>query len=294
MSRIEQALKRRQKEGKREEIARPVWVPRRYDVETPIVPAWQLERFPVEAPVMPDLPAPPAVEPVTRPDGEAAGRPAFAQFSRSLSGKLVIDAATDRKAIEQFRHLAGSLHHVQMERGTRKLLVTSAVSGEGKTLTALNLALTLSASYRRKVVLVDANLRNPRIHSLLNLASAAGLSEALDDRHQIGPVLLEVSPRLSILPGGSPDPDPVGPLTSVRMGTILDEMAATFDWVIIDAPPVLSLPDTNLLAGKADAAIVVIEAGRTPHDLVERAVHTLGRARVLGFVLNRVHSTHEH
>jgi protein-tyrosine kinase len=165
------------------------------------------------------------------------------------------------------------------------VMITSAVSGEGKTLTALNLALTLSTSYKRRVVLIDANLRSPGVHALLDSPNVIGLNEALKETH-VKPALLELSPRLSVVAAGHPDPDPMGHLTSPRMALILDEMAAAFDWVIVDTPPVVMLPDTNLLVGMVDAAIVVIEAGRTSCDLIERAIQVIGRQRILGFVLN--------
>ena len=80
---------------------------------------------------------------------------------------------------------------------------------------------------------------------------------------QTKPTLLQVSPRMSVLAAGRPDPDPMGSLTSRRMALILDEAAANFDWVIVDTPPVVLLPDTNLLARMVDVAIVVIQAART-------------------------------
>ena len=298
MSRIDQALKRREKEGvRKDEEAAGFFSRRRWpEVESPVVPAWQLERFPIEVPrdadahevtvrerpvVETGIPAP-AV-----PGPEEAPTPVrFRQYSRLVAGKVVGDPRMDPKATEQYRRLAASLHHVQVERGTRKVMVTSAVSGEGKTLTALNLAVTLSASYRRRVVLIDANLRSPAIHSLLDISNVVGLTEALTETGQMKPVVLELSPRLSIVPAGRPDPDPMGPLTSPRLAMILDEMAQKFDWVIVDTPPVVLLPDTNLLVSMVDAAIVVIEAAKTSYDLIERAIHVIGRQRVLGFVLN--------
>jgi capsular exopolysaccharide synthesis family protein len=213
----------------------------------------------------------------------------FRGFNRALAGKVVSGPRMDAGSAEQYRRLAAALHHVQVDRGIKKVMVTSAVAGEGKSLTALNLALTLSESYRRRVVVLDADLRCPRIHELLDVPNVAGLSEALADSRQSKLVtLLQVSPRLSVLPAGRPNPDPMSALTSRRMALILDEAAANFDWVIVDTPPVVLLPDTNLLAGMVDVAIVVIRAGRTGYDLVDRAVHAVGRQRVLGVVLNHV------
>ena len=191
----------------------------------------------------------------------------------------------DRRPAEEYRRLAATLHQVQMERGIKKVMVTSAVAGEGKTLTALNLALTLSESYRRRVVLMDADLRCPRIQELLDITNVTGLNDALRETHQTMFSLTMVSPRLSVLPAGRPDPDPMDKLTSARMAAILDELSAKFDWIVIDTPPVVLLPDTNLLAGMIDVAILVVLAGRTSSDLVDRAIREVGRPRILGIIL---------
>ena len=180
------------------------------------------------------------------------------------------------------------LHHAQNERGIKKVMVTSAMAGEGKTLTALNLALTLSESYGRRVAFIDADLRCSRVHELLNVVRVTGLSEVAAGCAPDAARMLEISPRLSVLLAGCSNLDPKGALTSQRMAQVLDEAAASFDWVIVDTPPVVLLPDTNLLARMVDVAIVVIRAGKTPYDVVDRAVQTLDRKRVLGVVLNDV------
>ena len=167
-------------------------------------------------------------------------------------------------------------------------MVASAVAGEGKTLTALNLAVTLSESYLRRVVLVDADLRCPRVHELLDSAPIHGLNEMLKAAHPTPLILTTVSPRLSILPAGQADPDPMGQLTGARMTAVLDELARTFDWVVVDTSPVVLLPDANLLAGMVDGAVIVIRAGVTSYDLVDRAIQELGRKRILGLILNQV------
>jgi capsular exopolysaccharide synthesis family protein len=190
--------------------------------------------------------------------------------------------------VEQYRRLAATLHHEQAERGIKKVMVASAMPGEGKTLTALNLALTLSESYRRRVALIDADLRCPRVHEMLNVPNMAGLNEALTRTRQNKVSLLRMTRRLSVLPAGRPNPDPMGPLTSRRMAHLLDKAAANFDWVIVDTPPVVQLADANLLAAMVDVAVLVIEAGRTSYDLSDRAIAALGRERVLGIVLNAV------
>jgi capsular exopolysaccharide synthesis family protein len=212
----------------------------------------------------------------------------FRGFNRAIEGKVVTDRHMDPGSVEQYRRLAATLHHTQVERGTKKVMVASAVAGEGKTLTALNLALTLSESYHRRVLLIDADLRNPRIHEMLNVVNVTGLNEALANARQTKATLIAVSPRLSVLPAGRPNPDPVGPLTSRRMSQLLAKASAHFDWVVLDTPPVVLLPDTNLLAAMVDVAVLVIQAGQTSYELIERAISAVGRDRVLGVVLNGV------
>ena len=145
--------------------------------------------------------------------------------------KLVVMPAVSPAAIEQYRRLAASLHHAQLARETKVLMVTSASPGEGKTLTTTNLALTLSESYRRNVLLIDADLRRPNIHQMFQIPNVLGLSDALKSETEQRLSLIQVSENLSVLPAGRPDPDPMGGLTSDRMRRIIQEATAHFDWV---------------------------------------------------------------
>jgi Mrp family chromosome partitioning ATPase len=97
-----------------------------------------------------------------------------------------------------------------------------------------------------------------------------------------------LTPYLSVLLAGRPDSDPMSGLTSDRMHRLISEAADAFDWVIIDTPPVVLLPDANLLATMVDGAILVIGAGKTPYKLITRAIDAIGRKKLLGVVLNRV------
>ena len=193
---------------------------------------------------------------------------------------------TPRAAVEQYRKLAATLHLWHVERELKVIMVTSAVPGDGKTLTAANLALTLSESYRRRVLLVDADLRRPALGEIFQLPHIVGLSDWLKAvSHRKVPVV-RVSDHLTFLPAGRPDPDPIGGLTSDRMGRLLHDAAASFDWVIVDTPPVGLLTDAKLLGEMADGVLLVIRAGATPYELVQRAVEALGRDRLLGVVMN--------
>jgi protein-tyrosine kinase len=202
--------------------------------------------------------------------------------------KLVIASRPEQSTVEQYRKLAAVLHHAQVERDLKVVMVSSAISGDGKTLTSTNLALTLSESYRRRVLLIDADLRRPSIHEVFHVKNKNGLTECLAAETEHRLPLIQASPYLSLLVAGRPDSDPMSGLTSGRMHRLIGEAAATFDWVIIDTPPVVLLPDANLLAAMVDAAILVIGAGKTPYKLITRAIDALGRNKILGVVLNRV------
>jgi protein-tyrosine kinase len=211
----------------------------------------------------------------------------FTSFNPRLEGKLVVTPEMTPAAVEQYRRLAATLHHAQVERDLKVIMVTSAVPGEGKTLTAANLGLTLSESYRRRVLLIDADLRRPSLYEVFQLPNISGLSDWLKapTRRKLTPVY--ISDHLAFLPAGRPDSDPMSGLTSDRMRHLLEDARTMFDWVIIDTPPVGLLTDANLLVNRVDGVLVVIRADRTPCELIQGAVQALGSDRLLGAVLNQ-------
>jgi protein-tyrosine kinase len=190
-------------------------------------------------------------------------------------------------SVEQYRRLAARLHLIQSEQRTAIVMVTSALPGEGKTLTAANVALTLSESYRRKVLLVDADLRRPWMHQLFEVPNLRGLSEGLRSDVERKVPLIELTEHLTLLTAGAPEHDPMSVLSSDRMRRILEEAATKFQWVIIDTPPVGLLTDAHLLAELVDTVLLVVHAGRTPVAAVKTTIQALGRERILGVVLNR-------
>ena len=208
------------------------------------------------------------------------------QFSEEVAQKLVTDYRSRPAAVEQYRRLAAALHHSQKQFGTKVLMVASAVNSEGKSLSIVNLALTLSHSYRRRVLLVDGDLRHPGLHEIFQLPATAGLSEALRANTERALPLFEVSRDLVVLPAGRPDADPLGGLASERMTRIINEASSEFDWVLLDTPPVGLVPDAKLLAAFADAILLVIRAGRSPCVLVKQAIESLGPEKIIGVLLN--------
>lgn len=239
---------------------------------------------PVPPPPEPALPAAATALPET---SESNDRRVFERIDNSLAEKVVVDENMTPVSREQYRRLAAVLHDAQATAGLRVVMIASAVPGEGKTLTAANLALTLSESYRCRVLLIDADLRKPALHHVFRLAAATGLIEGLEASGDIKLVVRQVSARLSVLPAGRPTSDPMAALTSERMRRLIEEAKEAFDWVILDTPPLVMLSDAHLLASMVDGAVLVVRANSTPHDLVKRAAEIIGKARITGVVLNQ-------
>ncbi len=209
-------------------------------------------------------------------------------FAKGSEGQtLVVGQHANTTLVEQYRHLAAALHHAQLKNGARTVMVASAVESEGKTTTAANIALTLSHSHRRQVLLIDADLRRPSIHSLLKLPNKSGLSETLRSVGNTTLPLHRISPTLTVMTAGKPTQDPMSALVSDMMRNFIAEAAQEYDWVVIDTPPVALLSDANLLSSMIDVALLVVRAEATPYPLVRRAVEALGTDKILGVVLNR-------
>ena len=242
--------------------------------EEPLSPAGEASRA-VAAPI--------AEAPAVTPASELDRR-----IEKTGSAEKLVSNQLSPDVIEEYRRLAALLHHTQLERGSQVLMVTSAVAGEGKTLTSTNLALTLSGSYGRNVLLIDADLRRPSLHRMFNVSNASGLSDLLAVGSTTTPALMSLSPRLTLLTAGRPDHDPMAALTSPRMKQLIAEARDGFDWIIVDTPPVGLLTDASLLASMVDLALLVVRAESTPFEQVQRAAEAIGRHRITGVVLNRV------
>ncbi len=209
-------------------------------------------------------------------------------FGSKGVGKVIVGPKADPGLVEQYRRLGAALHHHQLQTGARTLMVTSAAASEGKTLTATNLALTMSHSYQRRVLLIDADLRRPSLHEILRLPNSVGLSDSLRHPERSVARYHTITSTLSVFSAGRPDSDPMAGLVSETMNRILTDATQQFDWVIVDTPPVALLPDANLLAAMIDTALLVIGANSTPYPLIRRAMEAIGEQRILGVVLNRM------
>lgn len=219
--------------------------------------------------------------------GGRSGR-GLLRFSSEWRQRLAGAADGDPGLIEQFRRLAATLHHARQTSNLTSVMVTSASPADGKTLTAVNLALVLAESYRYSVLLIDADLRRPSIPSVAELSDGSGLSEALRAPTEQKLALVPITSRLTLLPAGQPIANSIEALTSPRMQQILQEASLRYDWVILDAPPVGLTADARVLTLMVGGVLFVVRAGQTQYPDVSRAIDSIGREHVLGIVLNGV------
>jgi capsular exopolysaccharide synthesis family protein len=305
MSRVDEALRRARAAGN--DAAAPVGLPEPanlgaddpLDLPLEPMPSERHHRSRSSAPALPLHGASPGIAQKEAQRAASSARQTVTQLlpslveriDRALSQKIVVDARMLASSREQYRRLAASLHHTQSASGLKVIMIVSAAPGEGKTLTAANLGLTFSESYKRSVLLIDADLRRPALHKVFGTDNASGLTEGLMAATERKLPVRQVSERLSLLQAGQPNSDPMAGLTSERMLRLITEAREAFDWVIIDSPPVALLPDANLLGAMVDGALMVVKAGSTSYELVQRAVDAIGRHRILGVVLNRANAT---
>ena len=184
---------------------------------------------------------------------------------------------------------AGVIFSAAAGRG-RTLLVTSTAPEEGKTLISTNLASALAQSDQR-TLLIDADLRRPRVHDVFALDQTPGLSDVLAGAADLATAVHQTAnPNLSVLPAGRLPPNPAELVGSARYRALMAEIAALYDWVVVDAPPVMAVSDAAVMSHDASGVVFVVGAEMTPRRNAQTALEhlSLARASVIGAVLNRV------
>jgi len=192
---------------------------------------------------------------------------------------------------EAYRGLRTNLEFSSLDHPLKTLLVTSAAPEEGKSTILANLAVTIAQAGKR-VILVDCDLRRPSLHQIFGVDEELGLtSMVVDDEALAAPPLRETGvPGLQLLSGGPLPPNPSDILGSRRMEEIIRLLADRADMVMFDAPPVIAVTDAVVLASRVDGVLLVISAGKTKREHVQRARDLLNKvnARLVGAVLNNV------
>jgi polysaccharide biosynthesis transport protein len=231
------------------------------------------------------------------PEDEASNgtkKPAVIKHSESADHHLSADLMSlndpNSMVTEAFRTVRTSLLLSFPEAPPHDILITSSRPGEGKTFTACNLAISL-AQMQKRVALVDADMRNPRIHHIWNVPNEVGLSGFLTSDAPLEDVLMPTNVKgLSLIPSGRKTPRPAELLSSTRMENLIEGLRQNFDHVILDTPPLMPVADSFILAAKCSCVVMVIRGGETPREVVQMARQKLEKsdAVLAGVVLNSI------
>jgi capsular exopolysaccharide synthesis family protein len=255
-----------------------------------------------------DIPPPP---PVTRPvaapppsfDGTSALRTNYAPQANhapaldepaplrtaeaTLHPALVAAIAPHSAVAERYRGIRSRLAQHEESGQLRALLVTSPAAGDGKSVTAANLALTMAQEFQRQVLLVDTDLRGSAIHELFGLERSPGLAEVLNGAVSLDDALVHLPGHgLTILPAGDTPAFPAELLGSTAMRRLVDTLRNRFDRIVLDTPAVAPLADAGTLAPLADGVLMVVRAGITRRPALDYALTLFDEQKVLGVVLN--------
>ena len=232
------------------------------------------------------------VEPLPKVEVPEAGPVDVEQFpsvriSTPQESRLV--ALTDKEglAAEKFRFLAVRLRQMQQSRSLKKLLITSTIPEEGKSMVSANLAITLARKKRQKLLLLDGDLRRPMMARHFGLSHLPGLGEWL----QSDPVAMRNIYYLEelglwFMPAGRPPENPLELMQSGRLADLLQQLTKRFDWIVIDSPPVMPLADTSVWSRFADGVLLVAREGKTEKKQLQRGLEDLDQSKLLGLVLN--------
>ncbi|MFQ5914077.1 MAG: CpsD/CapB family tyrosine-protein kinase, partial [Nitrospinota bacterium] len=214
------------------------------------------------------------------------------KLTKKTGELVVLEKGSSEYAVNFFNTLRTNLLYSAPAEERRVLLVTSSTPEEGKTFLASNLALAL-ANLGEEVLLIDADLRHPRVHDLFGLDKEPGLTDFLVGRNALEEVLHATGKdHLSLIPAGHHSPNPVDLLSSDRLQGLFEELQGRFQYIVVDSPPVLSVADPLTLVPGVNGVIVVTWAGRTPRRNVIQAFRKLKEVRdsrvFFGLVMNRI------
>src|SRR5947199_2601330 len=222
---------------------------------------------------------------------EASVRQRLAVASSKEVVELITQSRPQSQMAESYRALRTSLLLTSLGAPPKVILITSARPQEGKTTTAINSAIVLAQKGVR-VLLIDADLRRPSVHKTLGMGPRSGLSNVLTGNATLEQTITTspILPNLSVLPAGSPPPNPAELLASSNMRDVLEELRGQYDHIVIDTPPSLSVTDAVVLSPRADAVVLVIRSGQTTKQALRRSrdILTQVSANVVGVLLNAV------
>ncbi len=199
---------------------------------------------------------------------------------------LLCPGDKDVAAVERFKLLRYRLYELRKQHAIKSVLITSAIPKDGKSMVVANLAITLAQASDR-VLLIDADLRKPTLHVLMGLKPAEGLAEILQERAELMGACRRIDPMgFCLLSAGRPPRNPVELIQGEPMRGVVKAAASTFDWVVIDSPPILPLADGRFLAALCDAVFLVVREGHTRREELQESLTALKNAPTAGIILN--------
>jgi capsular exopolysaccharide synthesis family protein len=216
----------------------------------------------------------------------------FAQFqsletSLGTQSRLVSLTDAGSPAAEAFRLLSVRLRHLRRDRVLKKLLITSTIPQEGKSLVAGNLACTLALKTQQKILLLEGDLRRPSLSKMFGLGKNPGLCEWLrQERSLVASIYRLAGSGLWILPAGSAPSNALELLQSSNLSTLMDQLAEWFDWIIIDSPPVLPLADTSVWMRLTDGILLASRQGITERRQLQRGLEAIESKKLVGAIVN--------
>jgi capsular exopolysaccharide synthesis family protein len=209
-----------------------------------------------------------------------------------IDNRLVVQSHPDSLSAEQFRVLCTKLTPVTLNCPSYTLAITSAVMGEGKTFTSINLALTMAKDFGQTVLLLEGDVKKPSFHTYLRGGQGPGLCEVLENRATPESCWVSLcEDRLRLLPVGKTTEQAARLLFSPAMTTFIQRIREQYKYIILDAPPILPIADMNIFSQWVDGILLVVRAGKTPRSLVNRAIASLASEKIIGTVLNGVQPT---
>lgn len=205
--------------------------------------------------------------------------------------RLITLTNHNSQGAEMFRVLGTRLAHMKDKRQISRLLVSSAVGDEGKSVVAVNLAIALSQRPGERVLLMEADLRRPTAAALLSSKPTVGITEWHEGKLNIQDALYRVGDRpLWFLSAGKGMSEPLPILESLEFANMLETVSAHFDWVILDSTPMLPMADAASLARLCDGVLVVVREGHTRRKVLNKALESIDRKKLLGVVFNEAAS----
>ncbi|MBW2268161.1 MAG: CpsD/CapB family tyrosine-protein kinase [Deltaproteobacteria bacterium] len=221
------------------------------------------------------------------------GRQSVVDTSAEVNKRRISVLQPDSYVAEQFRALRGRIDALAEQRPIRTVVVSSPMAGEGKTTASINLACVTAMSVGRRVLLIDCDMRKPKVHQALGLRPEAGLAEVLAGKVAFEDAVITIEGmNLDVLAVRSRPSNPSELLGSPRMRELVEKVAGSYDRVILDTPAALGLPDAKAVSELADGVVVVVRADVTSQQDLEAALEALDRRRLLGLVLNGAHVDH--